>query len=203
MWFWVLVILFFVLQNALYFLSFKKFNPAGLVISIIISVLFYFLYQKFPVLMQVSLIFCFLALTWAGIKDFRERFVMDYHLAVIMAGALWVRFNMDYPLWLTGVSIGAGFMVLFAAWLYTKQKGIGLGDVLAFTIVSIMLDPAGVFAVLIITCILGIVYGGAQILVFKNKGAIPMVPFIGLGLFLYLPFRETISNLVMGQFGCF
>jgi hypothetical protein len=199
MWFWIFVVIFFVFQNGLYYLTFKKFSRAELVVSTLLTVLFYFLYQKYSLFIQLSLVFYFLALVWAGLKDYRDRFVMDYHLAVMLAGAVWARFYLDYSILITAIAVVTGFAVLFAAYFITKKKGIGMGDVLAFAIISITLDPAGVFAVLIISCLLGIAYGLVQILVFKKKEAIPMVPFIGMGLFLYLPFREIFHNVIFGM----
>ncbi len=101
--------------------------------------------------------------------------------------------------------IGAliGFLVPFLIYLYyvkvRKIEGLGFGDIIFLSFIGAMGGAYAVFVSLALGSLLGLLYVIPLIIKHKNLNfAIPLVPFLSLGAFLGIVFKEEILKLLMG-----
>jgi len=96
-----------------------------------------------------------------------------------------------------------GFGLPFLIYLYyakvRKVEGIGLGDALLLALVGAFAGPYGVFVSLLLGSLLGLLYVIPTAVKHKSlQFAVPFGPFLALGAFLGVVFKEEITAYLFG-----
>lgn len=96
-----------------------------------------------------------------------------------------------------------GFLIPFLIYLYyvkvRKVEGLGLGDVILLSFIGAVGGTYAVFASLAIGSLIGLLYVIPLIVKHKTLNfAIPFGPFLSLGAFLGIVFKEKILKLLIG-----
>ncbi|HLE11901.1 MAG TPA: prepilin peptidase [Bacteriovoracaceae bacterium] len=108
-------------------------------------------------------------------------------------------FKHDWPFWLSGLLLGAGFPLL-VTWLFyllRGQVGLGGGDIKLFGALGIFLGPVGIIQNVFLSCALGSVVGITLILLkkMKKETPIPFGPFIIIVSFIQIFFPALLFSI--------
>lgn len=161
-------------------------------------ILFWFLHSAdgtIYFLVECSVLAIFLI---ASAEDFKTRTVLDWQ--IIIAGICSIGLIlMDKPVF--WIPLGGAFLALAVTgipFLLTREKGIGLGDVLFFTITGGLTGISGVFIALSLAGISGLFYAFIMKITRQEIESIPLVPFFMLAWILTTPISEVL-NLILFQ----
>lgn len=173
----------------------KKLLPS-LLVSVACGIIFFFGYSAYPVLWMGAALILLVVLVLASLEDMKDRTISIYHLCGVLAVVLLLKY-LDWSFgWLdwrdTVVAFFCGSAALGIPFLITRGKSLGAGDVVLFMLLSLLLEPIGVFIVLAAAGLISM--GGYFIQIRKNpeNKRIAFVPSISLAFFIYLTVRLYI-----------
>lgn len=119
----------------------------------------------------------------------------------IAVGLLLSPFREDISLYESLLGAGAGFLIPFLIYIYyvkvRKMEGLGFGDVKLLAFVGSFTGIYGVLSALFLGSFVGLV--AVLPILLKNKNlqfVIPFGPFLSLGCFLGVLFKERILNFL-------
>jgi Flp pilus assembly protein protease CpaA len=181
-----------VIVNLLCFFIYKTLQWKIVLLSLLFSVSFLFLYGKLPLHIFCLYGYFFSIMTLLSLEDFKEQSLREWQIVLFLGLTILVRFFLEIPLFLNLISLLLGFLFLFIPYLFTRGKGMGLGDVIVFSAVSLLLKPADVLIVGSAAAFGGFLFGIFGSIRRKRFEPIPFVPFIQAALFFYLPFQTKI-----------
>jgi len=103
-----------------------------------------------------------------------------------------------------GILFGGGFLALVALgyYLWTKEEGMGMGDVKLLAMIGAFLGVGGVFFTIIFGSIVGSIVGLFMLMGDRGgrKMKIPFGPFLSLGAVCFVFFGKTVMEMYLGMF---
>jgi len=103
-----------------------------------------------------------------------------------------------------GILFGGGFLALVALgyYLWTKQEGMGMGDVKLLAMIGAFLGIGGVFFTIILGSIVGSIAGIFMLIGYTGdeKMKIPFGPFLALGAVCFILFGKRVMDMYLGMF---
>ncbi|OHD54402.1 MAG: hypothetical protein A2Y33_04475 [Spirochaetes bacterium GWF1_51_8] len=164
--------------------------------SIVISLCFYLLFRSMPILIYVCLTGFVFNLVLLSLEDMKNLSVTDWQIAVFGAIALLLRIFLPIPILATVISAAGGFLLFFVPYLVTRREGIGIGDVLVMTGVSLVTTPVETVLVFLFTAFSATIYGAIRYFVSGSRERIPLIPFIAGAAILVLGLRDFLIPLL-------
>lgn len=190
-------LLLLILLNLFFIITRKRTSIPFILFSFLFSLLFFWWYRDYPFPLILSFSAVYLIFTIASLSDIKTQSISIVHVLslLVSVGAAWYLLGLSVPASLLSASMG--FLTLFIPCMVTKESQIGLGDAFIFGTISLLLEPFGVFAVLLIASISALGYAGIYWLRKKNKPKIPYLPFLEGALFLYLPLQPMVMGWII------
>ncbi|MBN1881406.1 MAG: prepilin peptidase [Deltaproteobacteria bacterium] len=103
-----------------------------------------------------------------------------------------------------GILVGGGFLALTALgyYLWTKEEGMGMGDVKLLAMIGAFLGIGGVFFTILLGSIVGSICGIFMHMRHSGdeKMKIPFGPFLSLGAVCFIFFGRTLMDMYLGMF---
>ena len=177
-------------------------------VELLMAFLAYSLFLEFSLGISYAIYFPFCAALLAIIFiDLHHQIIPD----VISIPGIFIGFALSFfsPLlsWQAsalGIVFGGGFFYAIAAgyYLFTKRAGMGGGDIKLLAMIGAFLGWQALPFVVFSSALFGSVIGiGAMVQQKKGgKTVIPYGPFLALGSYLYLFFREEITTVVINYY---
>lgn len=192
--------LFALLSIFVVFIRFKALKrPARVVIvflSSALSVGAFFFFRTFDVLRYVLFLNLFLTLVILSTDDIKTLSVSGWELGALFLSVMLLRQTLPIPVWQSGISVALGFLLLFVPFLATKKKGLGIGDVYAFTLLSLTLRPLEVFFCFFLSVLLALLFALLYFSIKKEKRPFPLLPFFSIAVFWVLPFSGKMAEML-------
>jgi len=157
----------------------------------------YFLF----ILSNLGIISCFIVIT---ISDFKYHLISDYVLiALAFFGLL---YNLSSNINQTLIYLLYGLIVSFPIFLiyyFSRERAMGLGDVLISFTIGLLLGWQKGFLALYIAFITGAIFGTLLIVTHRKrmKSKIPFGPFLVMGTVIMLYYGDKIMEIVGSIYG--
>ena len=106
---------------------------------------------------------------------------------------------------LFGILLGGGSLLIVAKGyhLFTKQEGMGGGDIKLLAMIGALIGWKGVFFTIFVSSAIGTIVGLGVMIITRNnlKLAVPFGPFLSIGAAIYIFFGESIITWYYGISG--
>jgi len=130
-----------------------------------------------------------------SIYDLNYLYIEGWQVIVLLLSIIIYRLNLKIPLIINLFSIFLSILIFSIPYIISKREKIGLGDIIVFSIISIILTPVEVIILIILSSVSGLI----TVLIvsyFKILGKkIPLIPFISISLAILIPFKYQLLEL--------
>ncbi len=186
-----------------------RISPRYPLVELMTGLLFFFLFQKYAFSIQffVEALFVSLLLLIAFI-DLDTYIIPDMlSLPGIVLGfaASFFTSRITWLESLQGLVIGGGvlFIVAFLYQYVRKQEGMGGGDIKLLAMIGAFVGTAGVVFTILVSSLVGTVFGLATMVRSRKQMAVAMIPFgpfLSMGAVVYLFWGERMLDWYLGLF---
>jgi Flp pilus assembly protein protease CpaA len=184
---------FFVLSGILVI---KKKRGLVLFSGLVCAGLSFLLYHSFVIHLFIVYV-NFLAILYVlALQDFKTRYITEWQVIFFAASAVLLRVFLVIPFWLNVISVVFAFGVLFLPYKLSQGRGLGIGDVIVFTILAINFTPVEIVIVFLFTTIGAVVFGILFRIINREQTQIPLIPFFWISTFLFIPFKNEIISFL-------
>ncbi len=170
------------------------------------SFLFYFLFKDFQISLFISILNLHLILLILSLEDIAKQYLLLWHFVFLFLAVILVRIYMDIPVIVNLISVIMAFILFFIPHIITRGKGLGIGDVIVFPVLAILMTPVEMILLFLFTLLGATLFALLQRLITQKSSRFPLVPFMQLGLLLMVPLREFwislfhLQNIYLMQF---
>lgn len=190
--YFIILSVFAILMILFYQLIFKSLSIKPVAVILLFVTATGFLYHKQPFPYNLVYLNLILSLSICSFQDMKDRYITARQAIFLGVSVVIVRILTDIPPVVNLISVVMGFLLLFVPYLLSRKKGLGIGDVIALTLLSVLFTPVGVTVIFLMTTVGALIYGGVKWVVKKEKSRIPLIPFMQLAVWLYLGLKWTI-----------
>lgn len=186
--------------NIIGFIICKNRRALIFIISLLISIIAYFSYRQFQFHLYILYLNLFIVFFMLSLKDFQNRYILAWHAVVFAIAVIMLRLFLQIPIILNLISVAIAFSLLFIPYSISKQKGLGIGDIIVFSLTAILFTPVEIIIIFMFTAISALLYGVITFYFSKKKQAIPLIPFIALSVYIFIPFKYNILSFIRLEF---
>ena len=189
----------------------SQISPRYMLVEVFHSLLYMIVVSYFGYSLE-TLIFCFLSsiMLILTMIDF-EHMILPTKI-IIFGAIIGVIFRIiqsilykDYTI-LTNSILAAGigyalfYTIFYVSKALLKKEGMGFGDIRYIAMIGIFLSPKLLIVTILLSAVIGSIYGIVQLYIVKTSKEYPYGPFISMATFISMLFGDEIINWYLSNF---